>query len=92
MRKVELSCRGLDPGLYEHEILKFLQQNPVIAPELVSINIADLLGNYTFKHPVSKPYPNLNRFAELVAHWIVDALKTHADKIFRQVTVEFSGD
>ena len=92
MSKLELPCGGMDPALYETNILKFLQQNPVSATKLVTIKLKDLLGEYTFQHPVSKPYPNVNLLAELVAHWIVDALKTHADKIFRQVTIEFSGN
>jgi hypothetical protein len=89
---LDLPCRGMDPDLYQPDILRFLQQNAISATKLVSINIKDILGNYTFKHPASKPDPNVNRLAELVAHWIVDALKTHADKVFRQVTIEFSED
>ena len=53
MSQLELPGRGMEPALYEPEILKFLQQNPVSLTKLVSINVSDLLGDYTFKHPVS---------------------------------------
>jgi hypothetical protein len=57
MSRLDLPYRGMDPALYEPEVLKFLQQNPIRATR-VSVTLTDLLNNYSCEHPVSGPDAN----------------------------------
>ena len=77
----------MTPKPYEDEILKFLQQNSVVAKSFnASITLHDVLGDYTRQVVWAPATTNIDDIARTVAAGIlVEDYKDHEGKAFRTV-------